>query len=113
MSLKKLYSGRDALEAHYLCDLLKADGIDAVVMGESLGSGRGDLPVTCETLPAVYVREGDLERALVRVKEFQNQASRLAATPPAPWTCPNCREQVEGQFSHCWQCQTPRPATVV
>lgn len=25
------------------------------------------------------------------------------------WTCPNCQEGLEGQFSQCWKCQTRRP----
>lgn len=30
--------------------------------------------------------------------------------PVEPWTCPKCREQLEGQFDKCWECGTTRPA---
>ena len=25
------------------------------------------------------------------------------------WTCPRCGERLEGQFTDCWQCGSPRP----
>lgn len=31
-------------------------------------------------------------------------------SPSAPWTCANCGEQIEGQFTECWKCGSPKPA---
>ncbi|MHC4331384.1 MAG: DUF7577 domain-containing protein, partial [Planctomycetota bacterium] len=27
-----------------------------------------------------------------------------------PWTCPNCGEEVEAQFTNCWKCGANRSA---
>jgi ABC-type ATPase with predicted acetyltransferase domain len=28
----------------------------------------------------------------------------------APWSCPNCGEQCESQFTECWKCGASRPS---
>ena len=45
--------------------------------------------------------------------EQARQLVREALGPPkesGPWRCPRCREDVEGQFSECWNCGTDRAA---
>ncbi len=109
--MQKLYTGRDSMEAHFVCSLLEAEGIRASVLGEILGMARGDLPLTQETLPSVWVNVEDLDRAATVL------ARVLKHSPPEPpvpttlesWTCPACCEVIEGQFAVCWNCQTPRP----
>jgi predicted RNA-binding Zn-ribbon protein involved in translation (DUF1610 family) len=32
--------------------------------------------------------------------------------PRATWTCPNCGEKVEEQFTQCWKCGHNRPASL-
>ncbi len=31
-------------------------------------------------------------------------------TPPAaePWSCAQCKESIDGQFTECWSCGAPR-----
>jgi len=110
MSLIRLYGARDAMEAQFVCDLLKEEGIDATVMGDVLGAARGDLPMTVETLPGVYVREEDADAAMAVVAEFQRRGEELARNPPADWSCPQCGEVNEGQFTQCWNCEGDRSA---
>lgn len=116
MALKPLYSGRDAMETHLLRDLLEERGISAVVLGDYLINASGALPLGTSAFPRVWVHQDDLLRARAVVAEFeQRSASSQPATDsapaPAPWVCPKCRETVEGQFTDCWSCQTPRPGT--
>jgi hypothetical protein len=110
MELKKVFIGRDAMEAHFLCDLLGSAGIQATVMGEALSTGRGELPLTGETLPSVWVRDTDVAKALTIVDEFVKGGQEDIAFA-SPWKCPRCGEELEGQFDVCWNCQTPRPTT--
>ena len=111
--MKKVYTARDSMEAHFVRCLLEREGIEAVVFGEPLGLARGELPLTLQTLPSVWVRSEDVEQAVEIVEEY-NQGCDMEGEdemfePLAPWTCPNCGEEIEGHFTDCWKCQTPRP----
>jgi len=63
MELVKIHVCRDSMEAHFLRQVLEDEDIQATVMGEALAAGRGELPLTAETLPSVWVRQDDVERA--------------------------------------------------
>lgn len=103
----KLYSGRDSMDAHHVRGLLEAAGVRAVVMGDQLATAWGEVPFMNDALPGVWINDEDKARAAEVMDEF----FRDAATPPrsAPWVCPRCGEEVEGQFEVCWNCGTPRP----
>jgi hypothetical protein len=107
--MKKIYTGGGSMEAHFVKGLLEKAGIRATVLGDSLGTARGEVPLTQETLPAVWVNEQDVERAMSIVKDYdEGRAGHEPAAPSDPWTCPNCGEHIEGQFTNCWNCQWPR-----
>jgi len=112
MALVKLYVGRDSMDAHFVRAQLEAHGIPATVMGENLSFARGDLPMTLETLPSVWVNEQHSDEAkqiVAELSDAQQRSARGEATEqPAPWTCPGCDEKVEGQFDQCWKCGTSR-----
>jgi hypothetical protein len=114
--MQNVYTARDGLEAHYVRDLLEQAGINASVLGESLGAARGDLPMTQQTLPSVWVSDDELERAMKVVNEYLTTTDQdgdgVPFEPEAgePWTCPSCAERVEGQFAACWNCGAERPA---
>ena len=109
----KLYSSPTAAEAHYVCALLKAEGIRGVVVGETLGFGRGDLPLTQETQPAVFIEEKDSEEALAIVQQYIESGKGLPGDGDMPlqgsWTCSGCGEDIEPQFGVCWKCGREHP----
>ncbi len=110
-NLVKLHASRAVHELHMLRDLLEDAGIRAVVLGETLAQGRGELPMTPDTLPAVWVGEADADRALSLAREFEarTKPGAAAAGQAAPdWTCPACGESIEGQFTDCWNCGATR-----
>lgn len=107
MSLVKLYAARDTLEAGHIRLWLAEHDLDSTVLGEHLSAARGELPLTVDTLPAVWVKEEDSERAMALMKEFFAQTHENATSPD--WKCPVCSELVEGQFDVCWQCGRERP----
>jgi hypothetical protein len=105
--MKQLHAARHALEAHLVKGFLESNGVAAVVRGEFLTSGWGELPVdVCSVWisdDAQYDRAQALLVAFLRgdlAREFQGQN----------WCCPKCGEQIEGQFTACWKCGAARTA---
>lgn len=106
----KLCPCRDEMEAQFLCSLLEQENIRAVVMGGVLSTARGDLPMTAETLPAVWINASNADAAMIIVKELEQSIRGKSQSTADPWICPSCNEKIEGQFSTCWNCQTDKPA---
>jgi hypothetical protein len=112
--MQHVYTARDALDANFLKGLLEQEGINSVVQGEPLQETWGNLPLSDESLPSVWVAEQDVPKALPIVEDYKRRDQADAALdelPPRPtWTCPNCGQNVEEQFTQCWHCGHNRPA---
>lgn len=107
ISLVKIYTGRDTMDAHHVRAHLEQHGFKAQVFGETLNSALGELPFTDGTRPSVWVTTEDEPRAIECAQDFIQPPDEPAIKAEA-WTCPSCAETVEGQFSACWQCGTER-----
>jgi hypothetical protein len=91
------------LQANLLRDHLAAHHIQSVVLGDYLSGAAGELPAV--NFPVVWLLEDrDLDRARQLLAEFL-----APAAPDEDWTCPACGAAVEGEFTLCWQCGSPRP----
>ncbi len=99
--MKQVYRARDGVEAHFIRAQLEARGIDAIVQGDSLQWGTGDIPFF-HTTPTVHTRDEDAEDALAAIAELR--AAPAGPDRPDPWTCPTCGESIEPQFTECWRC---------
>ncbi len=107
--MKQIHTAKHALEAHVIKGFLESHGIEAVVRGEMLTSGWGELPVD---LCSVWITDDT---------QF-DQADRLliaflkgtpAGEPGAQsWQCPGCNELIESQFTECWNCGARRPQEI-
>lgn len=107
--MKRVYVARHPLEAHLVKGLLDAEGIEAFVRGEDLFGARGEVPVTSETCPSVWIVDDDL---FEKAEEFVLAYSRgqvPARAKSRSWRCPRCDELLEPQFTECWQCGATRP----
>lgn len=106
--MKRVHNARHLTEAHLIRDLLESHGIDALVSGEFLTGGWGELPVD---VCAVWVTDdgcfADADRLL---RDFL-QGRPGHAHDAADWHCPHCGETLERQFTACWQCGAMRPVT--
>lgn len=114
--MRHVYTGRDEMDAHFVKGLLEQEGIEAVVTGENLEATWSTLPLSDKSLPGVWVQDGDVDRALVIVKDYAqvdavNADDDIEDAPRPTWKCANCGEAVEEQFSECWNCGHSRPAT--
>lgn len=103
--MKPVYSAQHATEAHMIRGYLEAQGIDAVVRGEFLTSGIGDLPA--DVCKVCVADDSRFAEASALVKAFlQGEAARVHAQDA--WQCAQCLEQLEGQFTQCWNCGAAR-----
>jgi len=104
--MKRIHNARHAAEAHLICGLLQSCGIAAVVRGEWLAGGFGELPVDgC----AVWVTDDrQLDEADRLLMDFLDGRIAAAAIGDG-WQCPGCGESCEGQFTSCWRCGSERP----
>lgn len=105
--MKQVHAARHAPEAHLVRGFLESNGIAAVVRGEFLTGGWGELPVDVCSVWISDDRQYERAQALLAAylggdfaREFRNEG----------WRCPQCGEQLEGQFTECWSCGAARSA---
>lgn len=102
--MKRLYTSSDLLIVGHLAEVLKRRNIHCLVRNLYLTGGAGELPPT-DIWPELWVDDDDYGVALRLIEEVLGTTG-----PPGPgWVCPDCGEEVEGQFAACWNCGTPAP----
>ena len=116
--MQPVYTARDEMDAGFVRGLLEQEGIRAIVQGQALGEVWGTLPLTDKSLPTVWVEDADVEKARPIVEAYrrtdeENSDDAVAERPRTTWTCPNCGEHVEAQFTQCWKCGHNRPPSPV
>ena len=98
----KVYSTALPTEAHIVCELLKAQGIDVEVRGEGLFGLQGELPFCPDTEPYIWLNnEFQYDKAKKIVKSYTDQTANQSKPN---WCCPKCDEWIEAQFGACWNC---------
>lgn len=104
--MKQIHTAKHAMEAHLVKGFLESNGIEAIVRGEYLTGGWGELPVD---LCTVWIaNDSQFERANALLIAFLKGSSASEAGE-LRWQCPRCNELLEGQFTECWSCGTRRP----
>jgi Putative prokaryotic signal transducing protein len=104
--MKRVHNARHMTEAHLIRGLLESHGIDALVRGDLLTGGWGELPVdVCAVWITDDARFADADRLL---QDFHKGALARIHAGNA-WSCPQCNEAIEGQFTACWQCGAAQP----
>ena len=98
----KAYSAANLQDAHILLGLLRAAGIDALILNANAQGGLGEIPFT-HTYPEIWLeRSSDLERARPLFERFE----RAPAGVPS-LRCPACGEENPADFEICWNCAAP------
>ena len=97
----KIYSAADLFDAQFVCDALTDAGMDARVSGGYLTGAAGELPV--DSLVSVWLTEPMHEG---RARKVIDDIEASRKSPVVEVRCPSCGEQVESNFSHCWQCNS-------
>jgi hypothetical protein len=103
--LQRVHIARTLAEAYMVRDVLQTEGIPSVLRGEHLVGILGDVPLDQDSLPSVWVAEADAEwaRAVLAAGTVADRGDGAA------WTCSECGEQSEAQFTLCWRCGAARP----
>lgn len=99
--MKKVTTCSSLVEISHYRNLLEAEGIEAFLRNEHLGSIIGEMPFQ-EVWPELWVKNDlDYDRA----RQLIDTESLLNESPRANWRCRRCGEDNEGQFAACWNCQ--------
>ncbi len=98
--MKKLHTADNLVSIMHLKNVLEMQGIECEVRNQFLSGALGDVPAF-ECWPQLWVRHpADWSRAQDILKTHQAPAEPSGE----PWTCGDCGERLEAQFSECWQC---------
>ncbi len=102
--MKKVYSARDPLMVAHIKNVLASFGIDCVTRNLDLLSAAGRLP-PIECWPELWVADEKFLRAKAILRKTFAPLESVKKT----WHCAGCGEDVEGQFTECWNCGRGRP----
>jgi hypothetical protein len=95
--MKRVYRAATLLQVAHARNVLITAGIQCELRNQYLAGALGDLPMM-ETWPQLFVDDDDERLAL-------NALARAAAAPNGlSWTCAECGEESEPQFTQCWRC---------
>ena len=103
-AMKRIYSAPMLAMVSNVQNYLKLNGIKSSITNQYLSSGAGELP-PIETWPQLWVAEGDIERALDILDDAEKS---VESESKKTWVCSKCRQEIEGQFSECWNCGATR-----
>ena len=107
--MKKVFVAHDTLEAHFVRGLLDSKGIEAEVRGEELFGIRGGVPVAPDTSPSVWVLDDSmLDDARDIIQQYEKGGKRDVKDARL-WRCPQCGEEIDPNFTNCWNCGSERP----
>ena len=104
--MKLVHTARHPTEAHLIKGMLEAEGIRAEVKGDQLYGAFGELPV----LPTVWIFDDALAAYADRIVIDFLRGTAARRYGHERWTCANCGEALEGQFTECWKCGAGRPS---
>jgi len=98
--MKKVYSAKDPLMVGHLRNVLATFGIKCVTKKLDLISAAGELPPT-ECWPELWIVD---DAKLAKAKSILRKTLAPLESVKQPWRCSGCGEEIEGQFSECWNC---------
>lgn len=101
--MKKVFTADNFVQLDQLRTLLLENGIDCMHKGESsIGSGAagGEVPPVMIKNEIHVFEDADETRAKELIQEFLS-----AKANTKDWTCPDCGELIEKQFTACWNCE--------
>ena len=103
--MKLIHTAKHPTEAHLIRGMLEAEGVRALVKGDQLYGAYGELRV----LPTVWIFDDALAMHADRLVIDFLRGSAAHKYGHQRWTCAQCGENLEGQFTDCWKCGAARP----
>jgi Putative prokaryotic signal transducing protein len=75
--MKKVFAAKTPTEAHLVRSLLEREGIAAEVQGEWLTGAMGEVPLTPDTWPSVWIlNDTQLEKANAFVSDYERRTKK-------------------------------------
>lgn len=103
--VQRIFVARNLSEAHIVNGMLNAAGIAAQVRGQYLAGGYGELPITSDTMPSVWIDDATQSAA---ARGIIDDYERPGGSRTPGWRCEQCGEVHQGQFTACWKCGRER-----
>ena len=100
----KVYSSENSMEVGLVRGLLEQDGIPCLVKNQNLAGALGEIPPQ-ECWPEIWITD---DRDLALARKVVKAALSPVTDVSVPWHC-QCGEEIEGQFTACWNCNEERP----
>jgi hypothetical protein len=100
--MKIVYSAANISFVSIFQNILEGYGIKCWIKNEFLFAGIGEIP-PIECWPLLCVNDNDFAQAIRIVNEA------LSDRDIPVWKCDSCGENIEGQFTECWNCGKSRP----
>ena len=104
LNMKNFYSSPHLFLVNHYRNIVESYGIPCVVKNSFLSGAAGELPPT-EVWPILCVED---ERDYGRAKQIVDEELEKLDSTNQHWTCKQCGEDIEGQFTDCWKCGSPR-----
>lgn len=101
----KVFENFDLSRVGQMQSLLEAHGIATFLKNQYASSVMGEVPFV-EVCPQLFILDPSQQRRACQLIEAEQSGEK----PGADWLCRHCRSEVEGHFSHCWNCGKPQPA---
>jgi len=102
----KVYSSEDLMMVSHFKNILEINGINCEVYGEFAALGERADPNGCVELWITDASQSE------QAKQIIQEAIECKDNELKPWKCPNCQEEMEGQFTECWKCRAIRPEPI-
>ena len=102
--MKKVYASQDRLMVSHFKNILNNEGIPCVIKNDYLTIAMGEIPLNECWLELWVEKDLHYGKAERIIEEALN--SEVVAGPN--WKCLKCGEEIEPQFSACWNCETKR-----
>jgi len=98
---RKIHTADSLIQIAHLRNVLLSAGIACQIRNDRLSGALGDIPFV-DCWPELWLED---ERDALRAKALLDEELR-PTRERADWTCPQCGETIEGQFSDCWRCSS-------
>ena len=102
--MQKLFISSILVEVESFKEVLEQEGILCMIKNQQGSSLAGEVPFA-EVFPELWVINDNDYSDAQEILENWRQVHHTTATD---WTCSNCQETLEGDFTTCWQCGEDR-----
>jgi hypothetical protein len=101
--MKRIYCAKDPLMIGHLKNVLATFGIRCFIRNLDLSTGGGELP-PIDCWPELWIVD---DEQLARAATILKKTLAPLETVKKSWRCDGCGEEIEGQFTECWNCSRP------